>query len=335
VVDATEAFDRYDLFGACQVVREFFDALTNWYVRRSRSRFWEGDPEAIDTLHTVMTVLVRVAAPLLPFITEGIHRGMHPDDDSSVHLLDWPDVVELPDDDELVERMDLVRDICSATLSVRKAHNRRVRLPLSTLTVASPDAEVLAEFTDVIADEVNVRDVALTSDVASIATEQLQLVPAKLGPRLGKEVQNVIKAHKAGDWHVADDGAVVVGGTPLLEGEYSLGLVAGDDQASASLPGQQGVIALDIEVTDDLAAEGRARDLIRVVQQARRDAGLDVSDRVALTVRGASDVVEAGRRHEALIAGETLATSVDWTLDDDLDEPSVAVERAGAAVSPG
>ncbi len=335
VVDAGDAFDRYDLFGACQVVRDYLDALTNWYVRRSRARFWDGDREAIDTLHTVMTVLVRVAAPLLPFISEAIHRGMHPDDDSSVHLLDWPDPDELPDEAELVERMDLVRDVCSATLSVRKSHGRRVRLPLSSLTVATPDAELLADFADVIADEVNVRRVDLTSDVASIATEQLQLVPAKLGPRLGKDVQAVIKAHKAGDWQVADDGTVVVGGTPLLEGEYTLGLVAGDDQASASLPGQRGVIALDTVVTDDLELEGRARDLIRVVQQARRDAGLDVSDRVALTITAAPDVVAAAAAHEELIAGETLATTVELIADESSVEPQAVVVRTPAAASAG
>ena len=333
VVDTGEALDRYDLFGACQVVREFLDALTNWYVRRSRSRFWEGDHDAIDTLHTVMTVLVRVAAPLLPFITEGIHRGMHPDDDSSVHLLDWPDPEALPDHGDLASRMDFVRDVCSATLSVRKAHGRRVRLPLARLTIATPDSDAVADFVDVIADEVNVREVELTNDVASIATEQLQLIPAKLGPRLGKEVQAVIKAHKAGDWRVEDDGTVVVGGTALLDGEYTLGLVAGDDQASASLPGHQGVIALDIEVDDDLEAEGRARDLIRVVQQARRDAGLHVSDRVNVSITAPRLVIDAARAHEGLIAGETLATSIDLVVDEDVTDPVVEVARAATVPS--
>ena len=126
-------------------------------------------------------------------MAEEIHSGLHGADAGSVHLTDWPSIDELPADDELVATMDLVRDVCSATLSVRKAHQRRVRLPLQTVTVASVDAHRLADFRDVIADEVNVRQVELTDDVGSVATERLQLVPARLGPRLGKDVQQVIR----------------------------------------------------------------------------------------------------------------------------------------------
>ena len=231
VVDMTETLDDYDLFGACQLVRDHLDVLTNWYVRRSRDRFWAGDHDAIDTMHTVLSALVRVAAPLLPLVSEEIYGGLHgADGASSVHLTDWPAVDELPADDDLVNTMDLVRDVCSATLSVRKAHQRRVRLPLSSVTVASGDADRLADFVDIIADEVNVRTVELTTDVASVATERLQLVPAKLGPRLGKGVQQVIKAHKSGDWTV-DGEQVTVGGVLLEPGEYSLELVAAGDQA--------------------------------------------------------------------------------------------------------
>ncbi len=156
-----------------------------------------------------------------------------------------------------------------------------MRLPLNSVTVASADADRLGDFVDVIADEVNVRSVELTTDVGSVATERLQLVPAKLGPRLGKDVQQVIKAHKAGDWTVDGD-EVIVGGVALEAGEYSLELVASGDQASAGLGAHAGVIALDIDVTDELEVEGRARDLVRLVQQARREADLDVSDRIEL-----------------------------------------------------
>ena len=326
VAATTESLDAYDLFGACQQVREYLDVLTNWYVRRSRSRFWAGDHDAIDTMHTVLSMLVRVTAPLLPFISEAMHEGLHdgPDSgDQSVHLLDWPTVDELPANSELVESMDLVREVCSATLSVRKANKRRVRLPLQTLTVATEGAERLAPFRDVIADEVNVRDVVLTSDVASIATEKLQLVPKALGPRLGKDVQNVIKAHKSGDWSVVD-GAVTVGGVELLDGEYSLDLVAddsvGEGVASTGLSRAGGVVALDIEVTDELEVEGRARDLVRLVQQARRDADLHVSDRIELTVIASAPWIAAIERHRELIATETLAVNVLATMSEGRSE---------------
>ncbi len=333
VAATTEALDDYDLFAACQLVREYLDGLTNWYVRRSRNRFWAGDHEAIDTLHTVLSVLVRVTAPLLPLLSEAIHRGMHPDDETaSVHLADWPTPDELPADAELVASMDLVRDVCSATLSVRKAHQRRVRLPLRSLTVATPDAARLDPFVDVIAEEVNVKEVRLTDDVASVATEQLQLVPAKLGPRLGKDVQQVIRDHKAGDWRVAD-GVVSVGGRQLEPGEYHLQLVASDDTANAGLAGGAGVIALDIDVTDDLEVEGRARDLVRLVQQARRDAGLDVSDRIVLSIEAAPPWIEAVEAHRALIAAETLATEIRAVPGAGAasGDPAITVTRATAA----
>ena len=332
VEDMTESLDAYDLFGACQYVRSYLDVLTNWYVRRSRSRFWAGDQEAVDTLHTVLSVLTRLASPLLPFISEEIHAGLNGADAASVHLGDWPSVDELPADDDLVSSMDLARDVCSSTLSVRKAHKRRVRLPLASVTVASPEAERLVDFTALIADEVNVRHVELTTDVASVATEELKLVPAKLGPRLGKDVQNVIKAHKAGDWTVdgeGDDRTVTVGEWALEDGEFTLEQVASDDQASTGLGSHVGVVALDTTVNDELEREGRARDLIRAIQQARRDADLDVSDRIELTVTAPGPVSEALRHHQELVAGETLAERVEIVVAQDDDaEPVVVVARA-------
>jgi isoleucyl-tRNA synthetase len=334
VADMTDTLDQYDLFGACQVVREYLDVLTNWYVRRSRDRFWDGDHEAIDTMHTVLSVLGRVTAPLLPLLSEEIFTGLHGTDGGasapSVHLTDWPTLDELPADDDLVATMDLVRDVCSATLSVRKAHQRRVRLPLQSVTVAAADAGRLADFVDVIADEVNVRHVELTTDVASVATERLQLVPAKLGPRLGKDVQQVIKAHKAGDWTVDGD-RVIVGGVALEPGEYTLELVASGDQASTGLALHAGVIALDIELTEELEIEGRARDLVRLVQQARRTANLDVSDRIDLTVIATDSWMVALETHRAFIAGETLATTVhaERAASDDDADPVITVAVAG------
>jgi len=335
VADLTSAMDAYDLYSACQRVREYLDVLTNWYIRRSRSRFWAGDKAAIDTMHTVLSVLTRLTAPLLPLISEAIHDGLDTGPMSpgaSVHLTDWPTVDELPANADLVGTMDLVRDVCSATLSIRKAHQRRVRLPLDSLVVATPDADQLFGFVDLIADEVNVRRVDLTSDVASVAAERLQLVPAKLGPRLGSEVQQVIKAHKDGDWSIVD-GVVTVAGVELFDGEYTLELVAEDDKASAGLGSGAGVVALDVEVTEELEIEGRARDLVRLVQQARRDADLDVSDRIELTVSASEDWIEAVLAHEGLILAETLALKLSATVTDSdhSGEPIIqvsVVERA-------
>ena len=307
----TRSMDTYDLFEACQQIREFLDALTNWYIRRSRDRFWAGDSDAIDTLHTVMNVLCRLAAPLLPLVSEHIYRGLT--GERSVHLADWPRADEVPADDALVTTMDRVRDVCSTTLSLRKSKSRRVRLPLASLTVAAPNATALEEFSSIITDEVNARAVTFRADVAGVAREELQVIPAALGPRLGANTQKVIGAVKRGDWSKTDRG-VQAGGVELEPHEYVLKLVAdtagNEDAASAALGDGDGVVIVDLTLTDDLIAEGTARDIVRAVQQARRDAGLDVSDRISLTLGLDEETERRVNSYLGYISGETLATSL-------------------------
>ncbi|MFD0820010.1 isoleucine--tRNA ligase, partial [Micromonospora zhanjiangensis] len=275
LVDTTQAqLDAYDISGACGTVRSYLDALTNWYVRRSRDRFWSGDRDAFDTLYTVLETVCRVVAPLAPLTVEEIWRGLT--GERSVHLTDWPEAAEFPADHDLVAAMDATREVCSVALSLRKAKGLRVRLPLARLVVASPAAGQLRPFTDLVADEVNVKRVEFTDQLADYCQQVLTVVPRALGPRVGKQVQQVIKAVKAGDWELVD-GAPVAAGVTLAEGEYELKLVAADAEHSAPLPGGEGVVVLDTTVTPELAAEGLARDVVRVVQQARRAADLDVS----------------------------------------------------------
>ncbi|HEX6257156.1 MAG TPA: isoleucine--tRNA ligase [Euzebyales bacterium] len=307
VTDVTMAMDVYEISGACALVRGFFDALTNWYIRRSRDRFWAGDHDAFDTLYTVLETVCRAAAPLLPMVTEDMWRGLT--GGRSVHMTDWPEADALPTDDGLVATMDRVRDVCSAALSLREARRLRVRLPLASLTVATQDAKQLEAFTDLIADEVNVKEVVLSDDVDGACSTVLTVNPRAAGPRLGGDVQRVIRATKSGDWTVDGD-AVTAGGIELRPDEYDLRLVPAEPDRSAPLPGNVGVVVLDTEVTPAFAAEGRARDVVRVVQQARRDAGLNVSDRIELHVDGDDAVVDAVREHEAFVAGEVLAATV-------------------------
>ena len=318
VASLTTTMDEYDLFAACASVRVFLDALTNWYVRRSRDRFWAGDQNAIDTLHTVLSVLCRALAPLLPLTTEAVYQPLT--GERSVHLTDWPSADSLPGDPALVEAMDLARDVCSSTLRLRKSNQLRVRQPLATLQVAVAGADRLAPFRELIADEVNVKAVDLTDDVASVATFDLQVVPAGLGPRLGDKTQHVIKAVKTGDWKhaVAADGAnsVVAGGIELREGEYALKLVVKGDGASTPMSTNGGVVVLDTELTAELTAEGVTRDLVRLVQQARRDAGLQVSDRIALTLGVPESVRRQVVAFQHLLTEATLATSLSWGTGD-------------------
>jgi isoleucyl-tRNA synthetase len=309
VTDVEYAMDHYDVAGACQTVRDFLETLTNWYVRRSRDRFWAGDRDAIDTLHTVLEVTSRVTAPLLPLTTEVVWRGLT--GGRSVHLTDWPNALDLPADAALVTAMDRVRQVASSALSLRKSNKLRVRLPLASLVVAAGDAESMAPFADVLRDEVNVKAVELTTDVAAHGGFEVAVNARAAGPRLGKDVQTVIKAVKAGDWSLQGD-VVVAAGISLQEGEFERRLVAKGGGAAAELPGGSGLVLIDTEVTPELAAEGLVRDLVRVVQQARRDTGLDVADRVALTIDAPDDVLAAAKRHEEFLASETLATSVTY-----------------------
>jgi isoleucyl-tRNA synthetase len=310
----THQLDNYEVANACDSTRSFLDVLTNWYIRRTRDRFWEGEPAAFDTLAVVLETVCRAAAPLLPLTTEEVWRGIT--GERSVHLTDWPGTGSV--DTGLVESMDLVREICSAGSALRKAHQLRVRLPLSTLTVVVGDPAELVGFEPIIADELNVKEVRLVaaeSDAASAygVSQRLVVNARAAGPRLGREVQKVIGASKSGDWSVAADGTVTCGGLDLVEGEYTLETVAADagDTVTGMLPAG-GFVVLDTEVTPELEAEGVARDLIRTVQQARRDADLDVSDRIALSVSGPADVLDAARAHESLVVRETLATSVSY-----------------------
>jgi isoleucyl-tRNA synthetase len=307
VADVTAAMDAYDVSGACGSVRSYLDALTNWYVRRSRNRFWTGDRDAFDTLYTVLETVCRAVAPLAPMTVEEIWRGLT--GGRSVHLEDWPSADGFPADHDLVASMDAVRDVCSAALSLRKARGLRVRLPLPRLTVAAPRASRLEPFHDLVADEVNVKEVVFADDMARYCEQVLTVVPRALGPRLGGQVQQVIRAVKAGEWSLVD-GQPVASGVTLQPGEYELKLVAADADNSAPLPGGEGVVLLDTAVTPELAAEGLARDVVRVVQLARREAGLDVADRVNLVVDAPAEVATAVEAYRDFVAAETLAVAV-------------------------
>ena len=328
VAAMTDQLDNYEVAAACDSTRSFLDVLTNWYIRRSRERFWDEDADAFDTLYTVLEVVCRVTAPLMPLTTEEVWRGLT--GDRSVHLTDWPSAADLPADEALVASMDTVRDVCSAGSALRKAANLRNRLPLSQLTVVT-EAD-LTGFDSLVADELNLKAVELLAadapEAAAYGVSQRLSVNARAaGPRLGKDVQLAIKGSKSGDWSLAEDGTVTAGGLALVEGEYTLETVAGtsaDDTVIGMLP-RGGFVVLDTAVTPELEAEGTARDLVRAVQQARKDAGLQVSDRIEVTISGPAETLEAARTHEALITEETLATSVSYA-----DGAEVAVEVATA-----
>ncbi|KFJ08097.1 isoleucine--tRNA ligase [Bifidobacterium tsurumiense] len=353
VEQVQQSLDQFLIADACAAVSEFIDVLTNWYIRNTRDRFWNEDETAFNTLYTVLEVFMRVLAPLAPMEAEEVWRGLTGGE--SVHLADWPFLTDektgeatelgkvLVDNEELVSSMDKVREIVSGALSLRKAAQIRVRQPLADMTVVADRPAALAQYADVLEGELNVKKVIFSTleDAAEHGlriVNELRVNARAAGPRLGKQVQFAIKASKTGAWHVdAASGAPVVetpnGEVSLVEGEYELihriEEQNGDgnaDTVSSSLS-TGGFVILDTKLSDDLIAEGYARDVVRSVQDARKETGLEISDRIALHLRVPEADAAKTEQFRDLIMEETLATSLEVIPDANAAECSVSVEK--------
>lgn len=340
VVDAVGAdLQGLDSTTAAERLRDFVDVLTNWYIRRSRDRFWEGvsadsptdGTDAFDTLYTVLETLCRVAAPMIPLVAERVWQGLT--GQRSVHLTDWPSAKQFPEATQQTAAMDEVRKLSSVGNALRKKEGLRVRLPLQKLTVITPDAQSLREFSGILRDELNVKAVEVWPLTEASAgeygvTHRLSVNARAAGPRLGKDVQKAIVAAKNGEWSEVD-GVVTAGGIALEPHEYELVLETSgrpEGEALAVVPGG-GFVILDTTMTPELEAEGVARDAIRAVQEARKNAGLEVSDRIVLALNVESAYVKALEAHAELISAETLATDFAVQAADGLD--AVIKEFAG------
>ena len=334
LVEKTQhALDNFYISDACDAASDFIDVLTNWYIRNNRERFGAGDENAFNTLYTVLETFMRVLAPLAPMEAEAVWRGLTGGE--SVHLADWPFLADektgettelgavLQDDAKLVDAMEKVREVVSGTLSMRKAKQIRVRQPLAKLTVVVENPDAVAAYSDVLKGELNVKDIEFCTleDAGSHGLKivnELRVNARVAGKRLRKDVQFAIKASKSGAWHV-DAAGVPVCETPngeiALE-EYELINRVEEENAqeaansvSAALP-TGGFVILDTELNDDLLAEGYARDVIRAVQEARKAAGLEISDRITLKVTVPADDVAKVEQFKDLVAHDTSSDSV-------------------------
>ena len=258
-----------------------------------------------------------------------------------MHLSNWPDAELFGRNDSLVAAMETTRKIASVGSSLRKAANLRVRLPLAGMTVAVPNAAALeGTFANIIADELNLRSITLIDAAEANAGEhgisqRLVINARAAGPRLGKNVQLAIKGAKSGDWSVDGAGVVTAGGLALQQHEYTLETVVeatgGEESiAAAVLPGG-GFLVLDTEVTAELAAEGTARDMIRAIQSARKDADLQVSDRIRTQITADAATVAALHANAELIKTETLSTGLVLVTGEEGTAPAVSVETVAAA----
>ena len=349
-----KSLDDFAISDACEAVTDFIDVLTNWYIRNTRDRFWNEDENAFNTLYTVLETFMRALAPLAPMEAETVWRGLTGGE--SVHLADWPFLTDektgeptelglvLKANDALVSAMDQVREVVSATLSLRKAEQIRVRQPLSKLTVVVADPEAVEDYVEILKSELNVKSVDFSTledapEHGLKIIHQLKVNARAAGPRLGKQVQFAIKASKTGAWHVdAATGAPVVetpnGDIALENGEFEvINRVEEQDakqaanSVSSSLP-SGGFVILDTALDDDLLAEGYARDAVRAVQDARKEADFNISDRIVLTLTAPVADAPKLEQFRDLIAHETLAPTLDIKPSDTAKELEVAVAKA-------
>ena len=316
--DVKADLDCYDIAKACEHVRDYLDVLTNWYVRTQRQRFWDEDSAAFNTLYTALVRLSEIAAPLLPLLSEEIWRGLTGGE--SVHLACFPVISDLVADDALVSAMDEVRDVVSTAHALRKNHHLRVRQPLAGMTIVSEQAGALGQFAELVASEVNVKDVRFQTPEESglRANIELSLNPRAFAPELRKLTSSLFKAQKSGEWTVNEDGSCVfatvqLNGQPVvLTGEQFLvsTTVDAEEGQAADVMSNGTVVLLDTELTAELEAEGYARDVIRAVQDERKNAGLHIADRITLNLVVPTDRLDAVNAHTEMIAHETLALQV-------------------------
>ncbi len=310
IAGLTAKLDECDIVGACADVSDFLEILNNWYIRRSRARFWsvEQGQEAFDVLYTVLTTLSKALAPLLPLTCEYIYRGLTGGE--SVHLTDWPDAAAFAAEPGLVADMDFVRAICSTAKAVREEHKLRNRLPLASLTVAGNNAERLTDYVPLIADEVNVKEVRFGHDVSELADNMLYVLTPIVGKRLGRFMKDILAASKTGEWTKNADGTLSIAGQTLTPDEFELRLVLKEGRAGMALPDNTAVVVLDVTLHPELEREGIARDFVRMIQENRKNSGFDVSDRIDVAyASGNATVREALAENREYISEQVLAVS--------------------------
>ncbi|MFQ6703845.1 MAG: class I tRNA ligase family protein, partial [Alphaproteobacteria bacterium] len=303
----------------------FLDILNNWYIRRGRARFWDEEQDAFDTLYTVLTTLCRVLAPFAPFVSEYIYRNLTGAE--SVHLTDFPTAQKF--DEKIVDDMRRVQSIVSVGKQLREQYKLRNRLPLAGMTIAGAD---LSAYADIIRDELNVKNVQFVENIDDVADSFIYLITPKIGARLGGALKEIIPAVKRGEYEFSGD-KLIVGAYTLNSDEFENRLTVKAGVAGAALPDNTAVVVLDTDVNSELVAEGLANDALRFIQDTRKAAGLDVSDRIVLTYSGDPAIVNAIEQHKKRIMREALIVEMvagDGEYNQDIEgySFSISVKKA-------
>jgi isoleucyl-tRNA synthetase len=342
IVTVTERLDAYDATSGGRAIAEFVDDLSNWYVRRSRRRFWEGDAAAHATLRHCLVTVAKLLAPFVPFVADEIYDNLD-GSEPSVHLCDWP--VREARDEELERAMAIARETVRLGLAARGAAKLKVRQPLHEAVVVAAGREraAIERLAGVVREELNVKVLRFVSEAGELGSYTLKPNYRTLGPRFGKSMPQVAAAVAALDpAHVAE---ALRAGQPVglfIDGhDHELGP---DDLqlAMAPLKGYQleregsHAVALELTLDDELRREGLAREVVHAVQNARRVAGLEISDRIVLTLGGDDELLAAAQAHEGYLSGEVLAVQVRYDANGHGDVASIegrelriSVDRAG------
>jgi isoleucyl-tRNA synthetase len=329
-----ERLDAFDVTGASRALVELVEDLSNWYVRRSRRRFWDEEPAAFATLRRCLLTVARLLAPFCPFIADEIYTNLD-GSQASVHLCDFPGAAaNAPRDLELERAMAVARETVRLGLVARNRAAVKVRQPLHAAVVVASDDEraAIERMRDVICDELNVKQLRFAAAAEELQALAVRLNYRSLGPRFGKDMPLVAAAVAAKD--PTDVARALRDGRPIriwIAGhdhvltceDIEIAMVAHESYEVA----REGAhaVALELELDEELRQEGLAREVVRAVQTARKAAGLEVSDRIALELGGDETLLAAARAHEDYLASETLATSVAY--DGAFDGHPVEIER--------
>jgi isoleucyl-tRNA synthetase len=331
IADVRDGLENFDATRAGRTIQAFVDELSNWYVRRNRRRFWDGDPAAFGTLHHCLVEVAKLLAPFCPFIADAIYENLD-GAEPSVHLCDFPEAGER--DLALEAQMAVVRETVRLGMSARSASSLKVRQPLRAAVVVAEGEErtAIETLASVVLDELNVKTLRFVSQADELGSYEIKPNYRALGPRFGKQMPQVAAAVAALDpGHVA--GAVRAGGVVAINVDGHDHELGADDLLLAMQPleGYQleregsHAVALELELDEALRREGTAREIVHAIQNARKAAGLQVEDRIELLLGGHHELLDAVREHESYVSGETLATLVRYDAADD-DGTGVAVD---------
>ncbi|MDG2101579.1 MAG: isoleucine--tRNA ligase [Dehalococcoidia bacterium] len=327
IENINEHLSNYDIASACQSVPNFIDAINNWYIRRSRPRFWKhadnnDSKNAYDTLYTVLINLTKALSPLLPLISEEIYTKLT--SDKSVHLNDWPDTKVFPSDEDFLKKMDIVREIASAGLAIRKSNNIRVRQPLKEITIAGDKIEWIKDFENYITEEVNTKKIIVDENSDLLYRNKIKINLRKLGPKLGKNIGKFMEAANNFQWEINSDKTLSILDEKLQEDEYFIEKESLPGTETREIPEENIVVSLNIDIDKDLEIEGIARDILRAIQSKRKELDLDISDKIIVNIFGEQIIKDTLDKFENYISSNSLAETIIFSKTKNSEEIKIS-----------